>query len=423
MDKIKKFLLENKYCTMHESVLWNFVASAEYSFQSAILMFAVTRFIGLDVAGVFILAYTVTQMMVTIGNYGMRSFQVSDIQNEYSFHTYFSSRILTVFVMLGICMAYSWSQGYDRTRVFLISILCLYRAFESLEDVLHGELQKAQRLDVGAKIEAIRIFISTIVFLLCCIFTHDVIIACCAMTVCSFSLTVALNLLVLKNFAWISFRLESMGIFHLLVACFPICICDFFYNYLVNAPKYAIERNLSEASQAIFTILFMPVFIINMISSFIYKPIMTNIGILWNNYDYKKIVKTIIRQIITISFLTIAIIIVGNLIGLTLLGYIYGVSLNNYKGLFALLLCFGGFAAIDVFFVIILTIIRKQKWIIVAYVTAIACIWICMDSAVCSYGLWGAGIIYGMAMGIMMLILLFVTFYIFYKKSNSQLKN
>ena len=39
----------------------------------------------------------------------------------------------------------------------------------------------------------------------------------------------------------------------------------FLFNYLANAPKYAIDANLSEEYQTIFSILFMPIFVINIL--------------------------------------------------------------------------------------------------------------------------------------------------------------
>ena len=78
------------------SVLWNMISSMAYSFQSAILLLVVTRVGGLFTAGVFSISYTVSQMFASVGSYSMRSYQVSDVNNKYTFYNYLSSRMISV---------------------------------------------------------------------------------------------------------------------------------------------------------------------------------------------------------------------------------------------------------------------------------------------------------------------------------------
>lgn len=415
MKKLKNWLAGNSANVTKMGVLWNFIASTEYSLQSAVLVLAVTRINGLYDTGVFTLAYTITQMMTTIGNYGMRAFQVSDSQNEYSFPQYFSSRMVTSLVMMGICTVCACIYGLTESRGKLIMILCGYRIIEVIEDVIHGEMQKAGRLDVGAKIEAVRIFIVTAAFVGVCLGTRDVVAASTAMFACSLVVTLALNILVLNNFNEVTFRPELTRLYRLLWVCLPICACDFLYNNLVNAPKYAIERNLSEESQAVFSILFMPVFTISILSSFIYKPLMADMGVYWNQKENVKFFRIILKQFLAIAVLTLFIAAGGAIIGLRLLGIIYGLDLNEYKGLFVLLLGFGGVAALDAFLVIVLTIMRKQRWSIVAYAISMACVISTIDRMVSAFGLWGAGLLYSFSMGVVMVVLFPVVLSALYK--------
>jgi len=391
---------------VRNSILWNSVASIEYSFQSAVLVLVVTRINGLHDAGIFIFAYTIAQLLTTIGNYGMRGFQVSDSRREFSFQEYFSLRIVTAVIMVGAGIAYSFGSGADSTKRLLIMVLCFYRMIEVLEDVVHGELQKMQRLDIGAKIEALRILMSTLAFSICCLITQDIVVASVVMVLTCLLMMLGLNVLVLKNFAHIRFGLKWAKLHKLLLACFPICASDFLYNYLINAPKYAIERNLSEELQAVFSILFMPVFIVNMLSIFIYKPFITNMGMYWGRKDIKKLSHIIFKQIAVILLLTFLIITGGMTVGLRLMELIYGVGLGEYKNLFMILLIFGGVAAMDVFLVVVLTVVRRQYWAIVAYAISIFCVWIGIDRAVCTFGLWGAGISYGLAVVMVLIVLL-----------------
>lgn len=408
MKGIRKWLLKDDKNILRKSAVWNLVSSIEYSLQSAVLMLIVTRVGGLYDAGVFTIAYTVTQMMATIGSYGMRSFQVSDIKKEYSFGSYLSSRLISILAMIVICMSYSFYQGYDGSKLFVMAMLCCYRIVDDLEDVFHGEMQKSMRLDVASKIMAVRIFIATAAFGISYIVTKSLTVSSVVLTLTAAVVSLYLNLLVTGFFKDITFKLEKTGVIRLLWVCLPICIGGFLYNYLVNAPKYAIDRNLSEETQTIFSILFMPVFVINMLSSFIFKPMIVNMGILWNDGKKKSFIATVVKQMLMIIALTVICMLGGWLIGIDVLGFMYGVGLEEYRLLFTLLIAFGGMAALVSFLVVILTIIRKQNYIMLAYGIGVATDWLFIDKIVTEYKIWGAGMIYGVAMSVIAAVLMIV---------------
>ena len=75
------------------SVFWNMMSSGLNSVVSMFLLWIVTLINGVSDAGVFSLAFSTSQMMLTIGNYGMRNYQATDIRNKYTMGIYLSSRI------------------------------------------------------------------------------------------------------------------------------------------------------------------------------------------------------------------------------------------------------------------------------------------------------------------------------------------
>lgn len=410
MGAIKKWFLGSENNIIRNSAIWNFISSIEYSFQSALLMLIVTRVNGLYDAGVFTLAYTLTQMMATIGSYGMRSFQASDIKKEYSFGTYLSSRIVSVTAMIVICMSYAVLQGYEGDKLYIIGLLCGYRVVDDIEDVFHGEMQKVMRLDVASKIMSVRIFMATAAFGIAYGITKDLVLSSGILTLTAAVISLILNALVADSFADITLVPHKKSVIKLLWVCLPICLGGFLYNYLVNAPKYAIDRNLSEEIQSIFSILFMPIFAINMLSSFIFKPLIVNMGILWSEGKVKKFIVMVMRQVSIILGLTIIIMIGGAVIGIDILGWMYGVNLKSYRLLFTILIAFGGIAALVSFLVVVLTIIRRQKYIILAYGVGAIIDLLFIDKIVIKYQIWGAGMTYGMAMGTIVIILMIVMF-------------
>ena len=84
MNKLKNFLLNDKNIE-RDSFLWNMIGSMLMAFQSVIMLMIFTRVLGLADAGIFTIAFANANLFLNIGKYGMRYFQVSDLERQFSF--------------------------------------------------------------------------------------------------------------------------------------------------------------------------------------------------------------------------------------------------------------------------------------------------------------------------------------------------
>lgn len=382
---------------------WNMCASIVYSFQSAILLFVVTRISGLFVAGIFSISYIVSQTFAVVGSYSMRNYQVSDMKNKYSYGTYIYSRIISTIVMFVTCMVYSLLEGYTGEKLVLIAILCVYRAVDGYEDVYHGEMQKRNRLDVASRIVTYRIVISSAIFAIGVLCTNNIIFSTALLTISAVLLSWGMNAVAISVMD-MQQKPQKNQVWKLLFEVAPICIGAFLYSYLVNSPKYAIENILSDDMQTIFNIIFMPVFVINMLSSFVFKPYVARMGIYWNEKKQKEFIKLLLLQVGCVMGITAIVMLAGFILGIPVLEFIYGVDLKQYKLLFMMLLAFGGITALDAFALIVLTVMRLQNVVLVSYIVSLIVDVIFMNSLVIKYHMMGAGLVYGMSMVVILLV-------------------
>lgn len=382
---------------------WNMCASIVYSFQSAILLFVVTRISGLFVAGIFSISYIVSQTFAVVGSYSMRNYQVSDMKNKYSYGTYIYSRIISTIVMFVTCMVYSLLEGYTGEKLVLIAILCVYRAVDGYEDVYHGEMQKRNRLDVASRIVTYRIVISSAIFAIGVLCTNNIIFSTALLTISAVLLSWGMNAVAISVMD-MQQKPQKNQVWKLLFEVAPICIGAFLYSYLVNSPKYAIENILSDDMQTIFNIIFMPVFVINMLSSFVFKPYVARMGIYWNDRNQKEFIKLLLLQVGCVLGITAIVMLAGFILGIPILEFIYGVDLKQYKLLFMMLLAFGGITALDAFALIVLTVMRLQNVVLVSYIVSLIVDVIFMNSLVIKYHMMGAGLVYGMSMVVILLV-------------------
>lgn len=395
---LRKLLFEGNINIARRTYIWNLASSITFSMQSAIFLLVANRVSGNTKAGIFILLYVFAQNINAIGNYNLRDFQVSDIKEEYSFATYYTTRLLTCILMALVGVGYVLIKGLDVSSIVVLASLVGYRFIECVEDVYHGIIQRRGRFDVSSICMTLRIVISSVVFCIAYVITKSPVIASLAMVVSSFIIFIY-TITVLKKEFELHPSFSGEKILKLLVAGFPIFLGAFLYSYLINAPKYAINDLMSSDTQTIYNILFMPIFVVNMLSTFIYKPLIVRLSELWKDGKMSEFVKSMVKMSLIIMGLTLVVIIGGYIVGLYLLGVIYGEDLAGYKMIFSLMLLFGGVAAVAFYFNTLITIIRKQFYIILGYGGAFIISMFVTRPLVFRYGIDGAGYAYGIIVG------------------------
>ncbi len=97
--KIKAFLLKDQKIE-RDSFIWNMAGSMLMAFQSVIMLMILTRTLGLKDAGIFTIAYANANLFLTVGKYGMRYFQISDMKGQFSFVNYQMSRVVSSLAMM-----------------------------------------------------------------------------------------------------------------------------------------------------------------------------------------------------------------------------------------------------------------------------------------------------------------------------------
>ena len=68
--------------------IWNMAGGMLYAFQSVILLMVITRTVDLYSAGIFTIAYASANLFLTIGKYGMRNYQVTDVVPKFDSVSY-----------------------------------------------------------------------------------------------------------------------------------------------------------------------------------------------------------------------------------------------------------------------------------------------------------------------------------------------
>lgn len=409
--KIKEFLLEDQSIE-RDSFLWNMIGSMLVAFQSVIMLMILTRVLGLVDAGIFTIAFANANLFLNIGKYGMRNFQVSDVKRQFSFADYKTSRIITVLAMLLVSVGYTLYTAYENTysieKTQIIIWMCLFKIVDAIEDVYHGYYQQENRLDIASKCLALRMLSTILVFSLGLIFFKNQLIALIISTILTAFLFLIFTKWTIGEFHSPSVKYNKKNVRLLLKLCFPLFAGAFLSFYIGNAPKYAIDATLSDDLQACYGFIAMPVFVIGLLNSFIFNPMLYKLTRLWNSGKVKKFVIQTILQSGIVFLITIICIGGAYLLGIPVLSWLYNTDLSPYKTELLILLLGGGFLGFSGLLSAFITIIRCQKWIMWGYLFIAILAFIFSNPIVKMYRMLGAAILYTALMGGLCVIFVFL---------------
>lgn len=380
----------NNNVSYKQKYIWNMVGSLCTSLMSVVLLFFVNRINGEEHGGIFSFAYSHAQLMYTIGVFEVRPLQSTDISEKYKFNTYYSLRILTCIGMMAISVGYIFFENLTGIHAWVVMILCVYQTIEAFTDTFSALFQQKDRIDYSGKTATYRACLSMFTFVVTLILTGNLVWACCIMCISSMAVFLFYDLRVWPLFNQVKIQFAFGSVHKLAVAALPLFASRFIMIYISNAPKYAINQYCSNVIQNKYNILFMPAFVINLFSTFAFRPMLVDITKDWDNGNIKKFVSYIVKIFLLISGVTILGGIGAYWFGIPLLSIVYGVDLDEYKMVLLLVMIYGGLNALTTFLYYVITVTRRQVWLILGYAVAMVIIIPLAPFLVQRYEMFGA---------------------------------
>lgn len=342
--------------------IWNSVGLGAWGVVFPVLSIVTTQLVGVEQAGRFSMAFVTGTLLLFIANYGVRTFQVSDIAEKHSFADYQANRVITCIVMMFVGILYCQLRGYDPQMFTLCMGMFVYRAIDGLADVYEGRLQQMDKLYLAGISQAIRSAAVIIAYSALILITKSIGTAGIAMAVASVASFVLLTLPLTYFETPKSAKLSISSVKDLFVQCFPLFVALFLYNLIDNMPKFSMEGVLSYDNQLYFNALFSPAHIIIMVIGFIYKPQLMRLAEIWADPKrrgrFDLIVLAVLAIIVALTFGVAAFM---GTIGIPIMSFLYGVDFEQFRGLAYVMVATGGVCAAIDFLYQIITVLRRQK--------------------------------------------------------------
>lgn len=348
--------------------VWNTVGIGLWGGVFPLLTIVVTQLAGVEAAGMFSMAFVTGLLLMFVANYGVRTYQVSDLDEEHTFSDYQINRVITCVIMVLAGVGYCVIRGYGEDMFVICMGVYLYKMIDGLADVYEGRLQQVDKLYLAGISQAIRSLAAVVVFSLVLLITRNVGIASIAMAIAAFATFLLLTLPLAffetpRSSGW-----SVASVLSILKQCFPLFVALFMYNLIDNMPKFVMEGVLSYDNQLYFNAMYFPAHAILLMVGFVYKPLLVRMAGVWADRRKRRRFDLIIVAILALTVvITFAAMVVVGTIGIPIMNFLYGLDFEQFRDLFYIMLAAGGMTAAIEFLYQVITVLRRQAAIMKLY--------------------------------------------------------
>lgn len=387
--------------------LWNTVGTSVWGFSFPALTIVATQLAGAEGAGKFSLAFVVGTLLMILANYGVRTFQVSDIEEHHSFMSYQINRWITAAVALVAGILYCTLREYDSSMATICLGVFSYKIIDGVADVYEGRLQQADKLYLAGISQTVRSVGAIAGFSVALLLTRSLEFASLAMAIVAGASLVLLTapLALLETEKSPAASIGEVG--DLVSSCFPLFAALFFFNLIESMPKFAMEGTLAYENQLYFNALYFPAQGILLAIGFVYKPQLLRLASIWTNPRKRRRFDLIIIAVmfVVVLFTLIAGVFMG-WIGIPLMSFMYGLDFEPMRPLAYLMVAAGGITAAIDFLYAIITVLRRAHEVMKLYAIAFAASVVVPALLVRLFGLTGAVLSYLMVMALLLGLLI-----------------
>ena len=342
--------------------IWNTVGMITQGIMFPILTVVVTQLSGTEQAGMFSLAFVTASLLMVLANYGVRTYQVSDLDEVHTFADYQINRVITCILMLLVGWIYCKIRGYTGDMLYISIGVYLYRMVDALADVYEGRLQQVDKMYLSGISQAFRSVVVFLIFTVVLLISGSVGAASIAMGIAAiatfFFLTFPLTLLETPS----SHSWSAASIISLFKQATPLFVALFLYTFIDSMPKFVMEGVLPYDAQLYFNALYFPAQIIFIVAQLVYKPLLVELANIWANPSmHKKFDQSIVAMCAVICGITFVMFVIMGTIGIPIMSFFYGLDFEEYRGLLYIMLVAGGVTAAIDFLYQVITVLRRQS--------------------------------------------------------------
>jgi len=401
---------------LSKNFIWNAIGTTFTSFSSFIILIIVTRINGLNDAGVFSLAFATASILYVFALYSGRNCQITDIKGTITDKEYVLYRGISSLIAIAIMIIYIIIANYNANEIYILISISLWKISEGFADVLYAVFQKNDILYKSGISLTLKTIIGIGSFILIDIITNNMNLAFSCLYLANFLIIIIYDFIQIKGFIHKDEKIRIYKLAEIFKGEFWIFANTFLLIFILNEPKYVIDYYFTNEIQAIFGIIIIPASIIPLFSQFVISPIVNGITKSYKDGKVEDVKKLDLKINLWILGFGIISTIIGYLIGIPVLEFIFNQDLGEQKIAFIIILIAYIFYGLAQSKIILLTMLRKLKEQFMVHITSAILIIIVSNILIGNYELMGTAYTYFIIMVFYYFSLTIITKY-YIKKS------
>ena len=383
--------------------LWNMAGNLMFAAHSVLMLAFVSRFAGVESAGIFSLVYSVAQMLYLISCFELINVLITDSGGTIGFRETVVFRILTNGAMVVCAAVFAWAQGFTGLKAQAFWLLIGYMVLLSFAELSECQLHHRGYLRLSGKSLALDIGLCSLVFALMLMLTGSMLPAIGAMCAVILLWILFFDLPHLRatrsGEAQRKIRWNQLGM--LVSLCLPLVCMRLIVSYVINSPKLAIDAFLTLRDQSVYGYMLMPASCINLLNLFVLRPSLPRLAQFYNEGQDRAFLRVVGFLVGWNVLVTVCVLAGGWVLGIPVLSLFYGVDLQGFRGLLCLCLLGGCFYSFATLFDAVATAMRCHRWNLFVYLPALLAGFTMTYSLVRRLGLRGAALSYVLLMAIL----------------------
>ena len=357
------FLIKNA-----KGSIWYALGKIMFALSWMLMLAMVSRTSDVQVTGEFALAYTIASLLYFVGLFGVNHYQMLDYQKKYNFGSYFYAKLLSSGLMLLFCAVLLLILPHTFERKMYMMLLTVYMMVNSFSELYQSLFFRENNFARCGQSMFFRTLISVVVFAVLTYSTNNIAISIAGIVFANLAATFVLSVLPSKNLVSANDYLDSKGTFSVLRESFPICVTMFFSSFLLNCSKYVIDYLGDSTMQGFYSIVFVPVQAINLLSYIVFLPALNQYARYIEKGQKREFYRMIVSHSSIIAAITVTSVIVSYFFGADLLRIVFNVELTQYVAEIVITVIGGGFFALSTLLYCLIIVLHEQKKMSFCYI-------------------------------------------------------
>lgn len=351
---------KKKELSTKQNLIWNTCGCFIYqACQWLTTIFVVTLSSTYENSGILAFAMASGNIFSAIATYNMRTFQVSDVDDEYSPQNYIGFRVATVCGAFAIFALYSVAVSPTSETLVCMLIYLAFKSDEAFVNVLYGIDQKASRMDYIGISQGVRGILSIVAFVVGLAITGNLAIALTAMFTACLMVTLLYDAPVSGRLEKIRPMLSRSLFAALLRKCAPIVAALVVYGLVATLSRQYYGIVYGEELLGIYAAVATPCVLVQVMANYLYSPFLVPLSKEWWQGERRRFTVLLMKIIGALIVVSLACTVGAALVGPGLLQIIYGDSIADYSWMITPAVIAASLMAVNYFLTDLFTLLRR----------------------------------------------------------------